>query len=132
MGVGFSQPGSLAKIDHHWVLENDAQFKFTNSVSLESVKKGEDRVLLAAYLASAASYEGSPGQHIRLATSKDGARTAERPAAQAQRRAVGGRQGGRTIGTPPCACRRRDVGQVEGRPVGPWPAVGPGAVLPQG
>lgn len=75
MGVGFSQPGSLAKIDHHWVLENDAQFKFTNSVSLESVKKGEDRVLLAAYLASAASYEGSPGQHIRLATSKDGGET---------------------------------------------------------
>lgn len=71
--------GALAELKSSWVLQyGSSPFKYASASSLVVIKKanGSATPLLAlAYQASEEAYEGSRGQHLRFALSKDGGDT---------------------------------------------------------
>ena len=75
---GGAAGGPLADLKHAWVLKyaDSESIKYASDCSLAVIKASSgDKVLALAYQASSAAHEGSRGQHLRFALSKDGGET---------------------------------------------------------
>ncbi|PRW44584.1 BNR Asp-box repeat [Chlorella sorokiniana] len=80
MGAGYSSgkgDSPLADLKFSWALRYaDSPVKYASSSSLAVIKRGDGSKWLAlAYQASDTPHEGSRGQHLRFALSKDGGET---------------------------------------------------------
>lgn len=74
MGQGHS--AQLAQTQYSWLLKFvDSPVAYASHVSLECFEHGGAKILAVAYQAADAGYEGSRGQHLRFALSKDGGET---------------------------------------------------------